>query len=116
MLIQLELSEIEDMNSKVGFPRAQENITRIQADVKFLTKIGRVDHFHYLCVENLFKGLLKKAKKKLEEAQKKGDPTEIKDVNGLVVLYDSLQLGTVHLISRKIRLSGNIDSKNRNEP
>ena len=42
-----------------------------------------------------FKGLLKKAKKKLEEAQKKGDPTEIKDVNGLVVLYDSLQLGTV---------------------
>ena len=101
------------MNSKEGFPSAQENNL---TDVNFLTKIGRVGPFHYLCVENLFQGLLKKAKKKLEEAQKKGDPTEIKDVNGLVVLYDSLQLGTVHLISRKIRLSGNIDSsKNRNE-
>ena len=39
-----------------------------------------------------FKGLLKQAKKKLEVAQKEGDPIKIKDVNGLVVLYDSLQL------------------------
>ena len=35
---------------------------------------------------------LKQAKKKLEAAQKEGDPVKIKDVNGLVVLYDSLQL------------------------
>merc|ERR1711892_244145 len=40
-----------------------------------------------------FKGLLKQAKKKLEVAQKEGDdPAKIKEINGLVVLYDSLQL------------------------
>merc|ERR1719391_550078 len=39
-----------------------------------------------------FKGLLKKAKKKLEEAQKKGDLTELKSAKNKEVLYDSLQL------------------------
>lgn len=40
-----------------------------------------------------YKGLLKKSKKLLEGAQQNGaDATEIKDMNGKVVLYDSLQL------------------------
>ena len=39
-----------------------------------------------------YKGLLKSTKKKLENAQKSGaEAGEIKNLNGLVVLYDSLQ-------------------------
>nr|KAG5708707.1 hypothetical protein BaRGS_034924 [Batillaria attramentaria] len=39
-----------------------------------------------------FKGLTKVWKKKLSEAEEKNDAAEIKRANGLVVLYDSLQL------------------------
>ncbi|KAL4229089.1 hypothetical protein ACF0H5_012128 [Mactra antiquata] len=39
-----------------------------------------------------FKGLTKVWKKKLSEAQESGDASEIKKANGMVVLYDSLQL------------------------
>ncbi|XP_053408498.1 DNA polymerase epsilon catalytic subunit A-like [Mercenaria mercenaria] len=39
-----------------------------------------------------FKGLTKVWKKKLSEAQDSGDASEIKKANGMVVLYDSLQL------------------------
>ena len=40
-----------------------------------------------------YKGLLKQTKKKLDTAQKSGaDAGEVKNLNGLVVLYDSLQL------------------------
>ncbi|KAB7504214.1 DNA polymerase epsilon catalytic subunit A [Armadillidium nasatum] len=39
-----------------------------------------------------YKGLLKASKKEIAEAQKKGDPSEIKAANAKAVLYDSLQL------------------------
>ena len=39
-----------------------------------------------------FKGLTKVWKKKLAEAEEKNDAAETKRANGLVVLYDSLQL------------------------
>ncbi|XP_013399576.1 DNA polymerase epsilon catalytic subunit A [Lingula anatina] len=39
-----------------------------------------------------FKGLTKVWKNKVSEAEKKKDPAEIKRANGLLVLYDSLQL------------------------
>lgn len=39
-----------------------------------------------------FKGLTKVWKNKLSEAEKSGDAAEIKRANGMVVLYDSLQL------------------------
>lgn len=39
-----------------------------------------------------FKGLTKVWKKKLSEAEEKNDAAETKRANGLVVLYDSLQL------------------------
>ena len=39
-----------------------------------------------------FTGLTKVWKNKLSEAEKKNDAAEIKKANGLVVLYDSLQL------------------------
>ncbi|GFR70989.1 DNA polymerase epsilon catalytic subunit A-like, partial [Elysia marginata] len=39
-----------------------------------------------------FKGLTKVWKNKLSEAEKKNDAAEVKKANGLVVLYDSLQL------------------------
>ncbi|CAH1796227.1 unnamed protein product [Owenia fusiformis] len=40
----------------------------------------------------IFKGLNKTWKKKLSDAEKSGDAAEIKKANGMVVLYDSLQL------------------------
>jgi DNA polymerase elongation subunit (family B) len=39
-----------------------------------------------------FKGLTKVWKSKLSDAEKSGDAAEIKRANGMVVLYDSLQL------------------------
>ena len=39
-----------------------------------------------------FKGLVKVWKRKLGDAEKQGDAVEIKRANGMVVLYDSLQL------------------------
>lgn len=46
------------------------------------------------CLVHLFlpQGLVKEWKKKNDEAVASGDATEIKRTNGLVVLYDSLQL------------------------
>lgn len=39
-----------------------------------------------------FKGLVKTWKRKLAEAEKQGNPDEIRRANGMIVLYDSLQL------------------------
>lgn len=39
-----------------------------------------------------FKGLVKTWKRKVSEAEESGDAAEIKRANGMVVLYDSLQL------------------------
>ena len=39
-----------------------------------------------------FKGLLKMWKRKLDQAKKSDDPTEERKCNGMVILYDSLQL------------------------
>ena len=51
-----------------------------------------------------YKGLLKSTKKKLENAQKSGaEAGEIKNLNGLVVLYDSLQARMKNMASKFLK-------------
>ena len=51
-----------------------------------------------------YKGLLKSTKKKLENAQKSGaEAGEIKNLNGLVVLYDSLQARMKNMASKLLK-------------
>jgi DNA polymerase epsilon subunit 1 len=58
----------------------------------------RENPFYITTVENfrdrryVYKRLLKSSQLELPALEKKGDPAEIKDLKGLIVLYDSLQL------------------------
>lgn len=72
---------------------------RVTKQEKRLTTVCMREHPFYVDTVRAFrdrryefKGLLKLWKKKLEEAKKSSDPAEEKKSNGMVILYDSLQL------------------------
>ncbi|KAK3107356.1 hypothetical protein FSP39_012618, partial [Pinctada imbricata] len=74
---------------KVHFTRMEERVATIcQRENSFY--VDTVRAFRDRRYE--FKGLVKVWKRKLSEAEESGDAAEIKRANGMVVLYDSLQL------------------------
>jgi hypothetical protein len=58
--------------------------------LKKYDQIYNTEYLYTTCSD--FKGLTKVWKSKLSDAEKSGDAAEIKRANGMVVLYDSLQL------------------------